>query len=70
MAKTLVRQMAGRDRVDMIAQQFQTRTVRWDLQKYRGRTVQLALTISLGNQLEGLVWRGLDTLPATDKSPR
>ena len=44
--------------------------MRWDLKNYRGQAVHLALSFSLGNQLEGLVWRGLNTLPAPGNPSR
>ena len=51
------------------AQQYRMRTMCWDLQSYQGRTVQLMLSISLDNQLKGLVWHALATLPAIGSSP-
>ncbi len=47
------------------AQDYQVRTMRWDLHEYRGRSVQLTLTISLDKQPRGLVWRALAARPAT-----
>jgi hypothetical protein len=41
------------------AQHYRARTLRWDLQKYRGQTVQLMLSISINTQTKGLVWHEL-----------
>ena len=45
------------------ASQYQSRTMRWDLQRYRGRAVQLTLSLVLDKQVEGLAWRELTTMP-------
>ena len=55
--------MARNDALMEIAQHYRMRTMRWDLQKYSGRSVQLALSVSLDNQLKGIVWHDLATTP-------
>jgi len=57
------RQVAGSGKLAETAPQYRVRTLRWDLQKYHGRAVQLALSISLDKQVNGLVWRELATKP-------
>ena len=45
--------------------------MRWDLQRYNGRAVELTLSLVLDKQVEGLVWRELTTLPASgDAAPQ
>jgi hypothetical protein len=50
------------------AQPYRVRTMRWGLQSYHGRSVQLTLSISLDTQPKGLVWRELATKPAIRNS--
>ena len=62
--KGRARQAAVSGNLAETAQPYRVWTLRWDLQKYQGRSVQLALSISLDQQPNGLVWRELATKPA------
>jgi len=46
------------------AQPRWARTMRWDLRRFQGRSVQLTLSISLDNQKKGLVWRDFAVKPS------
>jgi hypothetical protein len=46
-----------------ITQQYRMRFMHWNLQQYNGRTVQLTLSVTLDNQLKGLVWHELAAKP-------
>jgi hypothetical protein len=63
-----VRQAAGSGSLAENAQQYEVRTLPWDLRAFHGRTVRLALSISLDKQVRGLVWREFATMPAIGNS--
>jgi hypothetical protein len=61
------RQAAGSGTLVESVQPYQERTLRWDLRAFHGRTVHLTLSISLGKQAKGVVWREFATLPSVRK---
>ncbi|MGA2619788.1 MAG: NPCBM/NEW2 domain-containing protein [Thermoguttaceae bacterium] len=62
-------QKAGSGSPAKSVQQYRVRAMRWDLQRYYERPVQLTLSISLDKQPKGLIWGEFTTKPATRNSP-